>query len=65
MPAEPADKTPALAIRQYSNGSADPDVLTQEDKETLDGISMNRTKSRQYTTPFTPSRFAIEQELSL
>lgn len=65
MPAEPADKTPGLASRQYSNGSAGPNILTQEDKETLDGVSMTRTKSRQYTTPFSADRVAVEQDLEL
>lgn len=69
MSADPADETPALASRQYSNESADaprtPDKLTQNDKETLDEVSMTRTKSRQYTAPFSVDRATVEEGLDL
>jgi DHA1 family multidrug resistance protein-like MFS transporter len=66
---ETANDTQGLATHQNSTKSTSlpesPGELTQEDKETLDGVSMTRTKSRQYTEPFSADRATVEGELEL
>jgi DHA1 family multidrug resistance protein-like MFS transporter len=69
LPAEAANDTKGLTPRQNSTKSTSPsespDEPTKEDKETLDGESMTRTKSRQYTDPFSADRAAVEADLEL
>jgi DHA1 family multidrug resistance protein-like MFS transporter len=66
--AEAANNTQGLEHPNSTKGTSlpeSPGELTQEDKETLDGVSMTRTKSRQYTEPFSADRAAVEGELEL